>query len=217
MAVQVISLKCPECASPLAGFEKDEVFFCPRCRMGWEVAASGKKAPIKVSYARALKVPERYGACFYLPFYLYRLVLHPDLDSASNPRIMELVANLRKVYVPAYHMIRESYYCELGLIYTEAKVVFEEDPDVGEADRKRIGSAIRTREGAAPYLYFYPLQIIDKRLDVTGREYKMKTDFERIWAVPFFDLGDQIQEGILGKTFPAIILDTISDFRAVNS
>ena len=216
MAVKVISLKCPTCSSPLAGFEKDEVFFCPSCRTGWEIASQEKKVPIKVSYARAQKVPEKFERSFYLPFYLYRLAVHPDSESASNPRIMELMSRMRKVFVPAYHMIRESYYGELGLLYTEVGVALEDDPDVTELERKRIGSAIRPRAEAAPYLYYYPLLIIDKRQDVTGSDYKIEATFEQIWAVPFFDLGDQIQEGILGKTFPAIILDTISEFRAVN-
>ena len=211
-----MSLKCPTCTSPLAGFEKDEVFFCPNCSTGWEVASQEKKAPIKVSYARALKIPEKFARSFYLPFYLYRIIVNGGAIDPASPRINELLQRMTKVYVPAYHMIRESYYGELGLLYTEVGVVLEEDPDVSEQDRNRIGSAIRTRQEAAPYLYYYPLLIIDKRQDVTGSDYKIESIFQQIWAVPFFDLGDQIQEGILGKTFPAIILDTISEFRAVN-
>jgi len=216
MAVKVISLKCPDCSSPLAGFEKDEIFFCPLCRTGWEPAAQQKKVPLKVSYARAQKVPEKFERSFYLPFYLYRLSVYADSESASSPRVMELLQRMTRVFVPAYRMIRESYYGELGLLYTEVGVVLEDDPDVSEQERKRIGSAIRSREETAPYLYYYPLLIIDKRLDVTDSDYKMNPVFDQIWAVPFFDLGEFIQEGILGKTFPSIILDTISDFRAVN-
>ena len=216
MAVEVISLKCPSCSSPLCGFEKDEIFFCPQCKVGWELSSKEKREPIKLSYARALKTPEKFQRSFYLPFYLYRLSVYPDAESGANPRIMQLLGRLNKVYVPAYRMIRESYYGELGLSYTELGVVLEDDPEVTELARKRIGSAIRSRKETAPYLYYYPLLIIDKRADVTGSNYKMESSLEQIWAVPFFDLGDQIQEGILGKTFPAIILDTISEFRAIN-
>jgi hypothetical protein len=39
---------------------------------------------------------------------------------------------------------------------------------------------------------------------------------EQIWAVPFFDLGKQIQDGIIGKTFSSFALDTIDEFRKIS-
>jgi len=211
MAVEVLALKCPECAARLSGFEKDWLFFCPVCRAGWNLAGKKPAEKMPVSYARTIKRPDNFQINFFLPFYLYRLKINSQAD--YHPRVMEVIARLNKVYVPAYRMMRESYFGELGLLYTELGVVLEEDPNVAEKERARLGSAIRKIDEVEPYLKYYPLLIIDKREDVTGRQYSFEASFERIWAVPFFDLGEQLQEGILGRTFPAIALETLSEFR----
>ena len=215
MAVEVIALKCPECSSRLSGFEKDHVFFCPACKTAWEFPESGKPEKITVSYARPIKRPDKFRMHFYLPFYLYRVVITSQSEQVP-PRVAELLARLNKVYVAAYRMMRESYFGEMALIYTEAGIALEENLDVSDVERARIGSAVRAREEAQPYLKYYPLLIIDKRRDITDQKFSFETTFEKIWAVPFFDLGGQIQEGILGMTFPCIALEAIEDFREIN-
>ena len=40
MAIEIISLKCPKCSSPLSGFENDWIFFCPVCSLGWDFSGS---------------------------------------------------------------------------------------------------------------------------------------------------------------------------------
>jgi len=215
MAVEVIALKCPECSSRLSGFEKDYVFFCPACKTAWEFPEGGKPEKINVSYARPIKRPDKFRMHFYLPFYLYRIVITSQSE-AVPPRVAELLARLNKVYVAAYRMMREGYFGEMALIYTEAGITLEEDPDLSDVERARTGSAVRAREETPPYLKYYPLLIIDKRRDITDQNFAFETTFEKIWAVPFFDLGDQIQEGILGMTFPSIALETIEDFREIN-
>jgi len=214
MAVSVIALKCPECSSRLCGFDKDRVFFCPSCRAGWEPGEAGRFEKIELSYARPMKPPEKFRLRFYLPFYLYRLSAGCG-QSPISARVAELLSRMDKVYVAGYRMTRESYFGEMALIYTEAGVILEDDKNLGDSDRARIGAGTRARDETQPYLRYYPLLIIDKRQDVTDMELCFETAFDKIWAVPFFDLGDQIQEGILGRTFPAIALDTIADFRKV--
>jgi hypothetical protein len=211
MAIEVLALKCPECSARLSGFEEDRLFFCPACKTAWELAAKKPVKKMPVSYARAVKRPDNFQMKFFLPFYLFRLKIHAP--EQSNPRVRELTARLNKVYIPAFRMMRESYFGELGLIYTELGVVLEEDVLVSEKERSRLGSAFRGMDEVEHYIKYYPLLVIDKREDVTGRQYDFESAFERIWAVPFFDLQDKIQDGILGRTFPSMALETLSEFR----
>lgn len=215
VAVEVIALKCPECSAKLSGFEKDYVFFCPVCKAAWEFPGGGKPERIAVSYARPIKRPEKFRMRFYLPFYFYRTTITSQYEQVP-PRIAELLARLDKVYVAGYRLMREGYFGEMALIYTEAGIALEEDPDLSEVERARIGSAVRARGETQPYLKYYPLLIIDKHKDITDQSFAFDTTFEKIWAVPFFDLGDRLQEGIMGMTFPSIALGTIKDFREIN-
>jgi len=213
MAVQVIPLKCPSCKAGLCGFDRDSVFFCAYCRMGWEFGAEGNPRPLQMAYAKPLLRPDKFKLIFYLPFYHHRVSLVSGSEYIPEHLAAELPRRFANVYVPGYRLIRESYFGELGLIYTESGVILEEDLNVPEKERCRIGAAIRAPAETEPYLKYYPLLIIDKRSDITGKNFEFQSWFQKIWAVPFYDLGEQIQEGITGKTFPAISLDSISEFR----
>jgi hypothetical protein len=212
MAIKVIALKCPDCKSRLEGFESDRVFFCPACRTGWDFW-SEPAGRYDLAYALPQKPPEKYLRIFYLPFYFFRIELDVSADRLALSKCKAVVERLDKLYVAAFRLLRESYFGEFGLIYTEASIVLEEDVNVPEAQRVSIGSAVRTLAETAPYVRNYPLGIIDKRCDVTNINVEVKADLEKIWAVPFYDLGEQIQEGILGRTFSVVALETIADFR----
>lgn len=212
MALKVIPLKCLNCASLLNGFENDWIFFCASCQLGWDFSAQ-KPTPLRLSYARAKKLPPQYQMLFYLPFYYYQVSFNLSAPKQISPRVNLLLQELRYIYVPAYQLLRESYFGDLGLIYTEAGIKLEEETQLFRPDAQKIGSATRCPSDAKPYLNYYPLLIIDKKQDITGMELKVNSSLDRIWAIPFFDLGKEIQEGILGKTFPLYALETIDEFR----
>ncbi len=212
MAIEVIPLKCPDCSTPLSGFERDAIFFCPNCPAARDFSDPAKK-PLPLNYARARVVPDKYQMIFYLPFYLFSVELDLSSEEALQERVNKLARELNRVYVSGYRLMRESYFGDLALLYTEAKIELEEDSSLGSDQRRKIGAAGRSLKEAEPYLKHYPLLIIDKRQDITGMTLQVGATLERIWAVPFFDLGKQLQDGILGKTFSSYALDAINEFR----
>jgi len=214
MAVKVIPLKCPECAGILSGFENDRIFFCANCQSGWDFSSEIYK-PLRVSYARAKKIPSQYQMLFYLPFYFYQVVLEMTLDREVSDTVARIIKDLNYIYVAGFQLLRENYFGDLGLIYTESRLALEEDKERNSQAWQRIGSATRGLDDVEPYLKHYPLLIVDKRQDITGMELRVRKSFDRIWAVPFFDLGKQIQDGILGRTFSSYALDTIDEFRKI--
>ena len=212
MTIEVKPLKCPVCSTALSGFERDALFFCPNCPVGWDFSDPAGK-PLPLSYARAKMAPDKYRMVFYLPFYRFEVELHLSSEEALQARVDKLARELDRIYVSGFRLMRESYFGDLALLYTEAKTEFEEDASLGRDARKKIGAAGRSLKEAEPYLKHYPLLIIDKRQDITGMTLEAGHRLERIWAVPFYDLGKQIQDGILGRTFSSYALDAIDEFR----
>jgi len=213
MAISVIPLKCPACAGVLTGFETDQIFFCPACPAGWDFSGAAP-SPIKLSYAQADLIPRQYRQIFYLPFYYYRISSFAlNGGDRIQERVIGALKELKGLYVPGYQLLRESYFGDLGLIYTERKIEMEEDTNRGNPAWRRLGSATRSPKEAEAYLKHYPLLIIDKRQDITGMELRIESNLDRVWAVPFFDMGKQIQDGIIGKGFSAFALDTMAEFR----
>lgn len=215
MPVNIIPLKCPTCAKALSGFEKDMLFFCLNCMSGWEFSED-KPKKLKLSYARAKIIPEKYRMLFYLPFYFFRINLNLDSEDELNVRASAFLKELKGVYVSGYHLMRESYFGDFALLYTEAKVELDEDLNRSDNAWQRIGSASRSMKETSVYVSHYPLLMLDKRQDITGIKLNISADFDRIWAVPFFDLGKEIQDGILGKKFFSFALSTLDEFRKMN-
>jgi len=213
MVASVIPLKCPNCTKPLQGFEMDRLFFCSDCQLAWEFSSDNPPSPYQVCYAKPTKKPEKFLGSFYLPFYLFRVEVQTDERTAQIPQVKTVLERLKKVFVPGYQLQRESYFGELGLIYTEQGLELEEDLGVSFSERAKIGLATRTIKDVFPYLKFYSLLMIDRRVDITGKSFDFKFQFLKVWAVPFYLLGEQIQEAILGRTFPAIALSAIDNFR----
>jgi len=171
------------------GFENDWIFFCPVCSLGWDFSGS-KPESIPVSYARAKIQLEKSPRIFYLPFYLFQVSIQIT-DAKYLQKVKKWVDSLKRIYLAGFRLIRESYFGDLGFIYTESMVEMELEK----------------------YLILYPSLILDKRADITGIKIQVDSHLERIWAVPFFDLGEKVQEGILGKTFPSFALEEIEEFR----
>jgi len=215
MPVNIIPLKCPTCASALSGFEKDVIFFCLNCLAGWDFSEE-KPKEVKLSYAKPRVILEKYRMIFYLPFYLFKVSLKLDSRDELNVRASALLKELNQVYVSGYHLMRESYFGDLALLYTEAKIEMDEDFNRSVRAWKRLGSASRPIKETMEYLSYYPLLILDKRQDITGINLKVDADFDRVWAVPFYDIGKQIQDGILGRSIPSFALNTIDEFRKMN-
>jgi len=213
MAIEIISLKCPKCSSPLSGFENDWIFFCPVCSLGWDFSGS-KPESIPVSYARAKIQLEKSPRIFYLPFYLFQVSIQIT-DAKYLQKVKKWVDSLKRIYLAGFRLIRESYFGDLGFIYTESMVELEPDANVPEKQRAKIGAVVRTPKELEKYLILYPSLILDKRADITGIKIQVDSHLERIWAVPFFDLGEKVQEGILGKTFPSFALEEIEEFRKI--
>jgi len=191
----------------------DQLFFCPNCQLAWEFSSDNPPSPYQVGYAKPVKKPNKFLSSFYLPFYLFQVEVQTDERTAQIQQVKTVLERLNKVFVPGYQLQRESYFGELGLIYTEQGIELEEDSGVSFDERAKIGLATRAIKDVIPYLRFYPLLMIDRRFDITGKSFDFKFQFLKIWAVPFYLLGEQIQESVLGRTFPTIALSAIDNFR----
>ncbi len=214
MALKIYPLKCLTCSSPLAGFENDIIFFCPVCELGWDFSYEPPKA-IKVSYAQTKQAPKKYKQKFFLPFYLYKVSFEFSGKEKFSDRIKQILDKINKIYIPAFRLIRENYFGDFGLFYTESEIELEEQNELSEEEKSRIGLAMRSIKDVEKYLTLYPLLIIDKRVDITGLNLHTNAELEKIWAVPFFDLEKTIQDSVLQKSFPSFALEGIDQLRKI--
>ncbi len=209
--VQVIPLRCSHCGNPLLGLDNDRVFFCTTCVQGnewrggmWEVR--------ELHYAEA-GVPGRNMQRIYLPFWRFKVELIAEAVNEKQQRIIDLFERLDTIWVAGFSMIRAAYFGDPGLLYTEAEVDLQEDPQLLRQDLPRVAGCTRGIVEAKTLVELYLLMLIDRRADITGLELSPLIHDASIWAVPYFDMGNKVIDSITQKEYPALCIDDLEGMR----
>jgi hypothetical protein len=211
--VRVVPLKCPDCGNRLLGLEQDKVFFCGPCRKAYELEKSGFE-PRPLFFARPVIEYPRVPVVF-LPFYRFRVEFVADSDDRRQILAAERYKDLDTIWVMGFNLIRPSYFGDLGLLYTEARVQVEKEDDTyGKTDRFRVAGCARTVDEAKIYTKLFILLMIDKREDITGMELSPLIHETSLWAIPFYDFQDKLLDAIMGREFPVFAIDDIEALRA---
>jgi len=112
------------------------------------------------------------------------------------------------VYVTAFSLSNAFYFGDPGLIFTQRRIVLaatEPAPVVG---------GTRSLDEAKIFIEPHILSLLDRRVDVTGVTMSVVIDEAVLWAIPYFDDGVTLTDGVLGHTLPGAALDEIGALRA---
>ena len=112
------------------------------------------------------------------------------------------------VYVTASELHNASYFGDPGMIYTEKRVRLE------PASPALVMGCTRSLEEAKAYVQPHLMTVIDRRVDVTGLEISCAIQDVMLWAIPYFDEGEVLRDGILGLKVPAAAVDEVGAIRA---
>jgi hypothetical protein len=207
-ALRVVPLICPDCGAALSGLRSDQVFFCLTCKQGLE-PREGEWRRHPLSLAAVGPLPE--GKVLHLPFWQ----LDIKAEVGAKTKVQEVASrhllSLNCMYVTGFALVRPSYYGDLGQGYTERAVCLTAAEDFPAGFF--LAGCSRTIADATRYAKLYSAQIVDKHTDVTGMDINVEITAARLWAVPFGDQGDKLNDYVTGATLPAFALDDLEDLR----
>lgn len=183
--IKVIPLICRNCAATLSGAEDDILFFCPRCRIGWELSGNSFKER-KVFYAKPQKIDYQIEKLIYLPFWVFEI---SNLEiKAKNERLRDLFvrksSSLDRIYVEAYECFMGDIYGNLAMRYLHSAPHYELIPA-----RKVVGCT-RGSEVLLPFLKYYILRYLDQFHDISGVEITVETNEFYLVCFPYAPVGE---------------------------
>lgn len=199
----VIQLRCQTCGGPLQGTPQAVLFWCGDCGAIQEVA-EGKFVLRRGQTARAtLRAP---GRLIHLPVWAFRVrVSFTWTQPAANGATVWSAPEW--VYVTAFALSNGFYFGDPGLMLTQRRVV------LAAGDPAPLIGGTRTLEEASAFVEPHLLSLLDRRVDVTGVAVICAIDEAVIWAVPYYDDGLTLVDGILGLKLPGAALDEIGAVR----
>jgi hypothetical protein len=112
------------------------------------------------------------------------------------------------VYVTAFLLSNGFYFGDPGLLFTQKRV------QLSPGDPAPLLGGTRGLEAAKVFVEPHLLSLLDRRTDVTGVEMSCAIDEAILWAIPYYDDGLTLTDGILGCTLPGAALDEIGALRA---
>jgi hypothetical protein len=111
------------------------------------------------------------------------------------------------VYVTAFALTNGFYFGDPGLIFTQKRV------ELLPGDPAPLIGGTRSLEGAKAFVESHLLSVLDRRVDVTGVKMGCAIDEAVVWAVPYYDDGLTLTDGVVGLELPGAALDEIGALR----
>ncbi|UCF81553.1 MAG: hypothetical protein JSV08_03840 [Acidobacteriota bacterium] len=214
MSVALIRLQCGHCRAGLPASENDSLFVCTMCGRGYELRG-GALEEIPLAYA----MPEAAHTerPLYLPFWWYRISL--GFSSSTPPPDPSRPERMKNVYVTAFAVRGFPFSDDPGFLFTQRQVA----PRVKTTLREPTLGGTITSARARCWVPLTLLSLADRAgedLPETGAPTSFKLARtsepleERLLAVPFYDEGVHLVDGLLGGRYPK---DAIADARLIEA
>jgi len=200
----VLQLRCSACGGTLHGTPQAVLFWCEDCRGILEVVEGRFVSRRTLTAQLALRGDGRLG---HLPFWGFRVRAAWEWPEKTRMG----AAGWRApdwVYVTAFALSNAFYFGDPGLIFTQKRIALT----AGEA-APLIGGT-RSLEEAKIFVEPHLLSLLDRRVDVTGLTMSCAIDEAVLCAIPYYDDGLTLADGILGLKLPGAALDEIGALRA---
>lgn len=206
-APALLPLLCPRCGETLRGLQQDILFRCGGCGRFLEAAGEGY-----VERAGATARPSRAGVrpTLHLPMWAFRVQTKSAWTDPEREAEASLIAPIPWVYVTAFSLHNPFYFGDPGLIFTERRV------ELTAGEPAPAFGGVRGHDAAAAFVQSHVLTILDRRVDVTGLDLTCTMVEARVWAVPFVDKDETVEDAILGLRFPAPALNDLSGLRELH-
>jgi hypothetical protein len=206
--LKVIPLVCPDCGTPLAGLPHDRLFFCVPCKKAL--------SPKNDDWVRRPLLTPKITApapaqVIHLPFWELKVQAQATPGNKPQEVACRLLPQYGNIWIAAFTLVRASYFGDVGLAFTEKLIRLEPLPDFPA--RLAVAGCTREIEEAVRYAELFITLILDKRADVTGMKISLAVQGARLWAIPFADQGNQIQDLIIGSILPAFAVDDLEHIR----
>jgi len=186
-AINVVSLRCPNCGEHLAGRDFDRVFFCPACRRAFEAGPAGLE---EIEFLEAGGTGGADGADLFLPMWMFDVDVQPVQASEEQRSRAAGFFSRGKVFVSAFRLSYKGFYGDPGVALTRQwylRVKPGEAPEpafekaVGVIPSGCIVGSPRAMQYAEPVL----LLVVDPVVDVTGLELRMAFEKKTVLSVRF--------------------------------
>jgi hypothetical protein len=199
----ILPLRCPGCGGALHGTPQSVLFWCEDCRGTREVVA-GELVSRPAQTARPARPGP--GRLCHLPVWGLRVRAAWAWPGAARQGGAGWAAP-DWVYVTAFVLSNGFYFGDPGLLFTQKRV------ELSPGDPAPLLGGTRGLEEAKVFVEPHLLSLLDRRADVTGVEMSCAIDAAVLWAVPYYDDGLTLTDGILGCTLPGAALDEIGALR----
>lgn len=200
----VLQLRCDACGGNLHGTPQAVLFWCDACRGAHELV-EGRLVARRLATARPV-TPARGRLC-HLPLWAFRVHAEWAWPDPTTAKTVAWPAP-EWVYVTAFSLVNGFYFGDPGLIFTQRRVA------LAEGEPAPLVGGTRGLEDAKVFVEPHILSLLDRRADVTGLELGCVIDAALLWAIPYYDDGLTLTDGILGLTLPGAALDEIGALRA---
>jgi hypothetical protein len=199
----ILPLRCPGCGGTVHGTPQGVLFWCEGCRDILEVVED-RFVPRPVRTAQPSL--RKDGRLCHLPLWAFRVRAAWEWP-AETRRVGEGWKAPEWVYVTAFALTNGFYFGDPGLIFTQKRV------ELMPADPAPLIGGTRSLEEAKAFVEPHLLSLLDRRVDVTGVEMGCAIDEAVVWAVPYYDDGLTLTDGVVGLELPGAALEEIGALR----
>jgi hypothetical protein len=185
---RVIALRCQACRAELPATPNDVAFRCPQCGRAWEIVAGSleERPSIFVAAPSGAK-----HSLFYLPYWSFTVSVtaEPRKREEKTLTARDRAAKFERAWVSAFSINRPTYVGEFGLVYTRVPPKWETRTGHGpEAPGATIPAA-----DSKKIARHYVLAEIDRAADIGELDIKMEIGDAELWAIPCYDIGEQLR------------------------
>jgi hypothetical protein len=175
------------------------------CGRGYELRGNALE---ELSLAYAMPEAVRPERPLYLPFWWYRISLGFSSSTPSpDPSRFERMEN---VYVTAFAVRGLPFFDDPGFLFTQRQVA----PRVKTTLREPALGGTKTSARARCWAPLTLLSLVDRPGARTRAPMSFKPLEERLLAVPFYDEGAHLVDGLLGGRYPK---DAFVDVRRIEA
>jgi hypothetical protein len=205
---RVIALRCQACRAALPAAPNDVAFRCPQCGRAWEIsgAALHERPSICVAPPAGAK-----GDVLYLPYWSFTLSVTADpvVREEKTLAARDRAAKYERAWVSAYSIYRPTYVGEWGLVYTRVPPKWEMRSGQGP----RAPGATIPSVDANKIAIHYILGEIDRAADIGMLDIDMDIGEPELWAIPCYEVGEQLRCPWTRGELPVAALDDYSEIR----